>query len=55
MGADVPVVSSAGALLTALGALGARRIAMVTPYVKPLTDLVAARRAGARGRWAAAP
>lgn len=36
-----PVVSSAGALLRALDALGARRIAMVTPYLKPLTRLVA--------------
>jgi maleate isomerase len=40
-GADAPVVSSAGALLHGLEALGARRIAMVTPYMKPLTRLVA--------------
>jgi maleate isomerase len=40
-GAAAPVVSSAGALLDALAALGARRIAMVTPYMKPLTRLVA--------------
>ncbi len=40
-GLDVPVVSSAGALLRALEAVGARRIAMVTPYLKPLTKLVA--------------
>lgn len=40
-GLDVPVVSSAGALLRALQALGARKIAMVTPYMKPLTKLVA--------------
>jgi maleate isomerase len=40
-GLDVPVVSSAGALLRALEAMGARRIAMVTPYLKPLTKLVA--------------
>jgi maleate isomerase len=40
-GLDVPVVSSAGALLWALKALGAQRIAMVTPYMKPLTKLVA--------------
>ena len=39
--AEVPVVSSAGALLDGLRALGARRIAMVTPYEKPLTKLVA--------------
>lgn len=40
-GLDLPVVSSAGALLRGLGALGARKIAMVTPYMKPLTQLVA--------------
>jgi maleate isomerase len=40
-GLDIPVVSSAGALLRALEAMGARRIAMVTPYMKPLTGLVA--------------
>jgi maleate isomerase len=40
-GAPAPVVSSAGALLDGLRALGARRIAMVTPYEKPLTKLVA--------------
>ena len=37
----VPVVSSAGALLDGLRALGAARIAMVTPYEKPLTRQVA--------------
>ena len=40
-GLDIPVVSSAGALLRGLEAIGARRIAMVTPYMKPLTALVA--------------
>ena len=40
-GLDLPVVSSAGALLRALGAIGAQRIAMITPYMKPLTKLVA--------------
>ena len=40
-GLDIPVISSAGALLRALKALGAERIAMVTPYMKPLTKLVA--------------
>lgn len=38
---DIPIVSSAGALLRGLDAMGARRIAMVTPYMKPLTQLVA--------------
>jgi maleate isomerase len=35
-----PVVSSAGALVDALHALGARRIGVVTPYLKELTRLV---------------
>ncbi|MFB7165282.1 aspartate/glutamate racemase family protein [Streptomyces sp. NPDC056121] len=39
-GAEVPVVSSAGALLDGIAALGARRIAVVTPYMKELTALV---------------
>lgn len=38
---DSPVVSSAGALIHALNDLGARRVAMVAPYMKPLTKLVA--------------
>ena len=37
----VPVVSSAGALLDGLRSLGATKIAMVTPYEKPLTKKVA--------------
>jgi maleate isomerase len=37
----VPVVSSAGALVDALTSLGVRRTAIVTPYLRPLTDLVA--------------
>jgi maleate isomerase len=36
-----PVVSSAGALVEALHALDARKIGMVTPYLKQLTRLVA--------------
>lgn len=39
--APAPAVSSAGALVEALHALGARRIGMVAPYVKELTHLVA--------------
>jgi maleate isomerase len=39
-GSPAPVVSSAGALLAALRALGAHRIAMVTPYTAPLARLV---------------
>mgnify|MGYP003288675261 CR=1 FL=1 len=40
-GAPAPAVSSAGALVDALHALGARRIGLVTPYLKKLTRLVA--------------
>lgn len=40
-GVDVPVVSSAGALLRGLEAMGARKVALVTPYMEPLTKLVA--------------
>lgn len=40
-GSAAPVISSAGALLKALESLGAQRIAMVTPYMKALTKLVA--------------
>src|ERR671932_88672 len=39
-GLDVPVISSAGALITALRALGAERIAVIAPYMKPLTTMV---------------
>ncbi len=39
-GLDVPVVSSAGALLDGVRALGAARIAVLAPYMKPLTKLV---------------
>lgn len=35
-----PVVTSAGALVQGLQALGARRIALLTPYMRPLTELV---------------
>lgn len=39
-GAQAPVVSSAGALLSGIAALKARRIAIITPYMKPLTQAV---------------
>jgi maleate isomerase len=39
-GAPAPVVSSAGALLEGIAALGARRVAIITPYLKPLTGRV---------------
>ena len=40
-GVTSPVISSAGALLRGLTALGAEKVVMVTPYMKPLTQLVA--------------
>jgi maleate isomerase len=39
-GASAPVVSSAGALLSGIAALGAKKVSIVTPYMKPLTQLV---------------
>ena len=39
-GGDAPVVTSAGALVDALHLLKAKRIALVAPYMKPLTQLV---------------
>ena len=39
-GGDAPVVTSAGALVDALHLMGARRVALVAPYMKPLTQLV---------------
>lgn len=41
-GASPPVVSSAGALLSGIAALGAKRVAIVTPYMEPLTQAVVA-------------
>lgn len=39
-GAPAPVVTSAGALLEGLGALAAKKVVVVCPYMKPLTKLV---------------
>lgn len=39
-GCPTPVVSSAGALVDSLQLMGARRIAVVAPYMKPLTQMV---------------
>jgi maleate isomerase len=39
-GAPVDVVSSAGALVAGLQQLGARKVSLVTPYMKPLTARV---------------
>lgn len=39
-GHPCPVVSSAGALVDSLAVMGAKNIALITPYRKPLTQLV---------------
>ncbi|MCU1477568.1 MAG: maiA [Subtercola sp.] len=39
-GSEAKVLSSAGALISGLQALGARRIALVTPYMRPLAQQV---------------
>jgi maleate isomerase len=39
-GAPVPVVSSAGALVDAIKALGATRVALIAPYLKPIAAQV---------------
>ena len=38
---QVPVISSAGALIDTLNALGAKRVALITPYMRPLAEKVA--------------
>jgi maleate isomerase len=40
-GGEAPVVSSAGALVDALTSLGVRKTAIITPYMEPLTEMVA--------------
>jgi maleate isomerase len=37
---DTPIVTSAGALVEGLKVIGAKRIALVAPYMKPLTEMV---------------
>lgn len=39
-GADISVISSAGALVEGIHALGAKKVAIITPYMKPLTNMV---------------
>ncbi|SFB01625.1 maleate isomerase [Pseudomonas sp. NFIX10] len=39
-GGAAPVVTSAGALVDGLKALNAKRVSILTPYMKPLTNLV---------------
>jgi maleate isomerase len=41
-GHPAEVVSSAGALVRSLQAIGAKKVAIVTPYMRPLTDMVTA-------------
>lgn len=38
--AHAPVVTSAGALVDGLHAIGAKKVSILTPYMKPLTQLV---------------
>lgn len=39
-GGPAPVVTSAGALVEGLKTIGARKVSILTPYMKPLTQLV---------------
>ncbi|MGP6175334.1 maleate cis-trans isomerase family protein [Corynebacterium sp. A21] len=39
-GYPAPIVSSAGALIDALEVLGAKKVAIIAPYMRPLTDKV---------------
>ncbi|MDK7758541.1 MULTISPECIES: Asp/Glu racemase [Providencia] len=39
-GHSAPVVTSAGALVDGLHAIGAKKVSILTPYMKPLTQLV---------------
>ena len=39
-GFPTPIVTSAGALVGGLKVMGAKRISIITPYMRPLTDLV---------------
>ena len=39
-GAPTPVITSAGALVEGLQAIGAKRVSLIAPYMKPLTRMV---------------
>lgn len=39
-GADIPVITSAGALIEGLKVIGASKVVVVAPYMKPLTNMV---------------
>src|SRR4051794_5690605 len=39
-GAATPIVSSAGALIDGIKTIGAKKVSIITPYMKPLTNMV---------------
>lgn len=39
-GVDIPVLSSAGALVDSMKEFGIKRVSIITPYMKPLTQMV---------------
>ncbi|HEY8387309.1 MAG TPA: hypothetical protein VIK74_01830 [Parasegetibacter sp.] len=39
-GCPTPIVTSAGAMINGLKVMGSRKLALITPYMRPLTDLV---------------
>ena len=39
-GAPTPIITSAGALVEGLQAIGAKRVSLIAPYMKPLTRMV---------------
>ncbi|PLR75886.1 Asp/Glu racemase [Bacillus sp. V3-13] len=39
-GGGAPIVSSAGALIEGIETIGAKKVAIITPYMKPLTNMV---------------
>lgn len=39
-GAGTPIVSSAGALIDGIKTIGAKKVSIITPYMKPLTNMV---------------
>jgi maleate isomerase len=39
-GARTPIVSSAGALIEGIQTMGAKKVSIITPYMKPLTNMV---------------
>ncbi|MED2974102.1 Asp/Glu racemase [Fictibacillus sp. B-59209] len=39
-GGEAPIVSSAGALIEGIQTIGAKKVSIITPYMKPLTNMV---------------